>query len=63
MKTKRTIYFVLILVGAVLMDEGDSFIRKEYAMAPGIIFLMFGIYKSSVSWEIRDNGLKNDPNE
>jgi disulfide bond formation protein DsbB len=61
MKTKRTIYFVLIPIGAAVMAIGESFIRKEYALALGIIILMFGIYKSSVSWGIRDNGLNKEP--
>lgn len=63
MKTKRTIYFVLIIAGALLMAIGDRFIRKEYAMSVGIVLLMFGIYKSSVSWGIRDNDGKKGPDE
>ncbi|MEM7381690.1 MAG: hypothetical protein AAF361_10905 [Bacteroidota bacterium] len=50
MKTKQTIYFLLIIVGAVIMATGNRWMQKEYALSLGIVLLMFGIYKSSQSW-------------
>jgi len=50
MKTKHSIYFLLILLGAALMASGDRLIRKEYALSIGISLLMFCIYKVSRSW-------------
>lgn len=47
MKIKQIIYFILIVAGATIMAFGDSFVVKEYALAIGIILLMFGIYKTS----------------
>lgn len=47
MKTKRIIYFTLLIVGALIMGFGDNFIKKEYALSIGIVLLMFGIYKST----------------
>ncbi|WP_411031500.1 hypothetical protein [Spongiimicrobium sp. 3-5] len=56
MKTKRIIYFILIVVGALIMGFGDSFVTKEYALSLGIVFLMLGIYKSTQVWnESRTN--------
>ncbi|MGB5822364.1 MAG: hypothetical protein WBG90_22970 [Saonia sp.] len=50
MKTKQIIYFALIIVGAVVMGFGDTFLKKEYALCIGIVLLMFGIYKSTQIW-------------
>ncbi|NAS11351.1 hypothetical protein [Poritiphilus flavus] len=50
MKTKQTIYFLLIIGGALIMATGNRLMRKEYALSLGIVLLMFGIYKSSQSW-------------
>ena len=50
MKTKRTIYFLLLLSGAIIMASGDFLMQQEYAMALGIVLLMYGIYKISSSW-------------
>ncbi|UCD62333.1 MAG: hypothetical protein JSV59_07175 [Flavobacteriaceae bacterium] len=54
MKTNRIIYLLLIVAGAIIMASGDQLIRKEYAMCIGIILLMFGIYKSSKTWNETD---------
>ncbi|MCW5515879.1 hypothetical protein [Muriicola sp. Z0-33] len=50
MKTKRSIYFLLIVIGAAIMGIGDYWITKEYALSIGIVLLMFGIYKTSQLW-------------
>lgn len=50
MKTKHTFYFLLILGGALLMASGDSFFLREYSFSLGMVFLMFGGYKASQSW-------------
>jgi len=50
MKTKRSIYFLLIVFGATIMGVGDFWIRKEYALSIGIVILMLGIYKTSQLW-------------
>ena len=62
MKIKRIIYFILIVSGAIVMAFGDSFVVKEYALAIGIIILMFGIYKTSTSWKDK-NDESTDLNE
>jgi len=51
MKIKQIIYFILIAAGAVIMAFADSFAVKEYALAIGIVLLMFGVYKTSVLWK------------
>ncbi len=61
MKTKRSIYFLLIIIGAVIMATGDAWIQKEYALCIGIVLLMFGIYKSSQAWN--DEGKDKDKEE
>ena len=50
MKTKRIIYFLLIITGALIMAAGESFMEKEYELSIGIVLLMFGIYKSTQIW-------------
>lgn len=54
MKTNQTIYFLLILLGAIIMGFGSEWMQKEYALSLGIVLLMFGVYKSSQSWRGRD---------
>ncbi|HLT50572.1 MAG TPA: hypothetical protein VKZ93_01375 [Arenibacter sp.] len=50
MKIKRTIYLVLILVGAVIGGVGHWVLMEEYAMMIGIVLLMFGLYKTTQLW-------------
>ena len=47
MKTKRSIYFALIVIGGIVMGTADSYFEKEYALSIGIVLLMLGIYKST----------------
>jgi disulfide bond formation protein DsbB len=54
MKTNHTFYFLLILAGAVLMASDDRLLRREYAYSLGIIMLMFGIYRTSKSWNRKE---------
>ncbi|QWX84532.1 hypothetical protein H0I23_02485 [Cellulophaga sp. HaHaR_3_176] len=51
MKIKQLTYFALIAIGASIMAFGKLYILEEYALAIGIVFLMFGIYKMSTSWK------------
>lgn len=51
MKTKRIIYFTMILTGAIIMAAGENLMQKEYALCIGIVLLMFGIYKSTQIWQ------------
>ena len=37
-----------------MISTADQIIPKEYAMSIGIIFLMFGLYKLSVSWKPKE---------
>ena len=50
MKIKPLIYFLLIISGGLLIAYGGQIVLKEYAMIIGIVMIMFGIYKTSVSW-------------
>jgi cadmium resistance protein CadD (predicted permease) len=63
MKTKQIIYFLLILFGAILMGFGDAYMRKEYALALGIVILMFGVYKISTSWKNLEQETKEEEHE
>jgi cadmium resistance protein CadD (predicted permease) len=63
MKKKQIIYFLLIIVGAMIMGFGEVYVRKEYAFALGIIILMFGVYKSSTSWATQDQETKEEEHE
>ncbi len=63
MKTKHTFYFLLILLGAVLMASGDRLLRKEYAFSLGIVLLMFGVYKTSRSWNHAGSQDNHKPGE
>ncbi|MEB8329633.1 hypothetical protein OO009_09715 [Flavobacteriaceae bacterium KMM 6897] len=56
MKTKRIIYFLLIITGAVVMGAGENYMEKEYALCIGIVLLMFGIYKSTQIWSDQNDG-------
>lgn len=56
MKTKRIIYFLLIITGALIMGAGESYMQKEYALSIGIVLLMFGIYKSTQIWSDGSDG-------
>ena len=56
MKTKRIIYFLLIITGALIMGAGESYMQKEYALSIGIVLLMFGIYKSTQIWSNGNDG-------
>ncbi|MCM4171310.1 hypothetical protein DHD32_07445 [Arenibacter sp. TNZ] len=50
MKTKRTFYLVLIIVGAAIAGLGDNVMEEEYALSLGIVLLMFGLYKTTQLW-------------
>ncbi len=50
MKTKRTIYFILIVCGAMIAGIGDRWMPKEVALSIGMVLLLFGIYKSTYAW-------------
>ncbi|QLG46384.1 hypothetical protein [Costertonia aggregata] len=63
MKTKRTIYFMLITIGGMVMGFGDMYIKKEYALCIGIVLLMFGIYKSSQVWGLGNTTSAKDSEE
>ncbi|MBU2906056.1 MULTISPECIES: hypothetical protein [Arenibacter] len=52
MKTKRTFYLVLIIVGAAIAGLGDRIMHEEYALSIGIVLLMFGLYKTTQLWSI-----------
>jgi cadmium resistance protein CadD (predicted permease) len=56
MKTKRIIYFLLIITGALIMGVGETYMEKEYALSIGIVLLMFGIYKSTQIWSDGNDG-------
>ena len=50
MKIKPLIYLLLVITGALLIGLGDRVMRQEYALCLGIVLIMFGLYKTSVSW-------------
>ncbi len=52
MKTKRTFYLVLILLGAGIAGLGDHIMQEEYALSIGIVLLMLGLYKTTQLWSI-----------
>lgn len=60
MKIKQLIYFALIAIGASIMAFGKLYIVEEYALAIGIVFLMFGIYKMSTSWKNTEEDSKEE---
>ncbi len=51
MKTKRIIYFVMIVLGAFIAATGEIWIRKEFAMVLGMVLLMAGVYLSTRIWQ------------
>ena len=57
MKTKWTIYLLLILLGAVIGSIGHWILKEEYAMMIGMVLLMFGLYKVTQLWS---RGQEND---
>lgn len=63
MKRKSTIYFILIVLGALIMGFGKHFVQKEYALSVGIVFLMFGIYKTTQTWSSENSKNESDENE
>lgn len=63
MKTKRIIYFLLIISGALIMGTGENYIEKEYALCIGIVLLMFGIYKSTQIWSDNSEGKTTEEND
>ncbi|MBU2996602.1 hypothetical protein KO500_09155 [Cellulophaga baltica] len=50
MKIKQIIYFILIVVGTLTVVFGPRYMVKEYALAIGIVFLMFGIYSVTTTY-------------
>ncbi|MGY8913996.1 MAG: hypothetical protein ACKVJF_02795 [Flavobacteriales bacterium] len=63
MKTKRIIYFLLIITGAFIMGAGENYMEKEYALSIGIVLLMFGIYKSTQIWSDNNDGEATKDND
>ncbi|PCJ98307.1 MAG: hypothetical protein COA50_02025 [Flavobacteriaceae bacterium] len=63
MKTKRIIYFILIVIGALVMGFGKHFVQKEYALAVGIVLLMLGIYNTTQLWSGEINNKESDEDE
>tara|TARA_R110002012_G_scaffold322105_1_gene555804 strand:+ start:8818 stop:9012 length:195 start_codon:yes stop_codon:yes gene_type:complete len=63
MKKKQIMYVSLIVIGALLMGFGPVYVEKEYALALGIIILMFGVYKASTSWTLKNQDIKEDTHE
>lgn len=61
MKTKRTIYFLLIVAGALIIGVGESYFPKEYVLSIGLVLMMFGLYKSTQVW-INDKDQSGDEN-
>ncbi|MBT8321398.1 MAG: hypothetical protein KJO90_06990 [Eudoraea sp.] len=60
MKIKPLIYFLLIIAGGVLIGFGGQIMLKEYAMIIGIVLIMLGVYKTSVSWSSGDKAKKEE---
>ena len=61
MKIKAWIYFICIIAGIIMISTAGNVIPREYAYSVGIILLMFGLYKVSVSWKPKNMG--GDENE
>lgn len=49
-------YLVLILLGAGIAGLGDRIMHEEYALAVGIVLLMFGLYKTTQLWSMEHYG-------
>lgn len=60
MKIKPFIYLLLVIAGALLMGLGERIMRQEYALCLGIVLIMFGLYKTSVSWGTKEAGTKKE---
>lgn len=52
-----------MLIGVLIMSLGPNYVEKEYALALGIIFLMFGVYKTSVSYTLQNHENKEVKDE
>ncbi len=52
MKTKRIIYFLCIVAGAIVLGISQFVVQEEYYLSVGFILLMFGIYNTSKVWSI-----------
>ena len=63
MKTKRTFYLVLIIVGPAIAGLGDLIMHEEYALSIGIVLLMFGLYKTTQLWSIDQQGDQENDKE
>jgi disulfide bond formation protein DsbB len=50
MKIKQIIYLLLIVIGTLIMVFGPNYMLKEYSLAIGIVFLMFGIYSVTTTY-------------
>ncbi|MCG2461948.1 hypothetical protein K8352_14405 [Flavobacteriaceae bacterium F89] len=61
MKTKRTIYFLLIVTGALIIGVGEYYFPKEYVLGIGLVLMMYGLYKSTQVW-IRDRDQNEEEN-
>ncbi len=55
MKIKQIIYLLLIIIGALITLFGPNYMLKEYALAIGIVFLMFGIYSMTTTYGNKNN--------
>lgn len=60
MKKNKILYILSMVVGAFCMGFGDAYVRKEYALAFGIVLLMYGVYKASHSWKSTDQETKEE---
>ena len=49
MKTKRAIYYILVIAGACLLFASSAFSSREVGLAMGFILLMGGLYGLSRS--------------
>jgi hypothetical protein len=64
MKTKRTFYLVLTLLGAGIAGLGDHIMQEEYALSIGIVLLMFGLYKTTQLWSMEQyDGNREDKDD
>ena len=61
MKIKAWIYFICIIAGIIMISTAGQVIPMEYAYSFGIILLMYGLYKVSVSWKPKNT--EGDENE
>lgn len=60
MKIKPFIYLLLVITGALLIGLGDRIMRQEYAFCLGIVLIMFGLYKTSISWGSKEAESKKE---